>query len=177
MLNTRFIFTALFLLISNLVLPTQRTPSREYQLKAVFLFNFTQFVEWPTTAFSTNESEMVIGIMGENPFDTYLEELVSGEKINGHPVVIRYFQSIEEITTCHILFIKIEDANKQAQIVSRLKKRNIVTVSETPEFPTYGGMIRFFTMDNKIKFQVNLEASKEANVILRSKLLRLAEVF
>lgn len=164
------------LLICNMVLKGQQ-PTHEYQLKAAFLYNFTQFVEWPEGSFSKNEAPWVIGILGENPFNTYLEEIVSGEKINGHPVIINYYKNTDEIKTCHILFINLADSKQQELALAGLERRNILTVSDAPYFPQNGGMIRLFTRDNKIKIQVNLEASKAANLVISSKLLKLAEIF
>lgn len=150
---------------------------REYQLKAIFLYNFTQFVEWPPNSFSSGQAPMIIGILGKDPFGSYLEETVSGEKINGHPLLIRRYNSIEEVETCQILFINVADKNKREQIIAKLKGRNILTVSDAPDFLLQGGMIRFFTKQDKIKLQVNLEETKTANLIISSKLLRLVEIF
>jgi hypothetical protein len=173
--KARAIF-ATVLLVSSLVLSAQ-VPSHEYQLKAAFLFNFTQFVEWPGSSFATDDAPWVIGVLGENPFNTYLEEIVSGEKINGHRVTVNYYKNTDEIKSCHILYINLPDAKKQELALAGLEKRNILTVSDFPSFPQYGGMIRLFTRDNKIKIQVNLEASKAANLVISSKLLKLAEIF
>src|SRR5690349_20901076 len=62
--------------------------SKEYQIKAVFLFNFAQFVKWPSTAFTHANEPFCIGILGDDPFDAFLDETVRGEKIDGHPLVI-----------------------------------------------------------------------------------------
>ena len=151
--------------------------SGEYQLKAVFIFNFTQFVEWPASALPSDGSPFVIGILGENPFNNYLEQVISGEKINSHPIVIQRYTKIEDIKTCHILFINLADARKQEQVLAGLKERRILTISESNSFLQSGGMVRLFTKDNKIKFQVNIEATNAANLVVSSKLLRLADIF
>jgi hypothetical protein len=169
-------FLAFALLVSSLVI-TGQSPSREYQLKAAVLFNFTQFVEWPATALPTGADPWIIGVLGENPFGTYLEELVSGEKMNGHGVIINYYKRADEIRNCQILFVYPGDRKKQEEVIAGLKNRSILTVSDDPAFPASGGMIRLFTRDNKIRMEVNLEASKAANLVISSKLLRLAEIF
>ena len=153
-----------------------QTPSREYQLKAVFLFNFTQFVDWPATAFENDQSPLVIGVMGENPFGVYLEQTVSDEKINGHPLVVQYYKNTEDIKSCHILFINIRETKKLEQVLAAVQGRNILTVSEHPDFLKQEGMIKFVTNNNKIKLQINMEACKESRMVLSSKLLRLAEI-
>lgn len=169
-------YLAVPLLISQLIVSAPEQPSREYQLKAVFLFNFTQFVDWPANSFSSDQAPMVIGIVGSNPFGSYLEETVHGEKINGRPLLIQYYDTMEGIGACHVLFINVTETNKREQIIEKVKGRNILTVSDAPDFMEQGGMIRFFTKQDKIKLQVNLEATKMASLVMSSKLLRLVEV-
>lgn len=164
-------------LISNLGLAAQTPVSREYQLKAVFIFNFTQFVEWQPSSFPTDQAPIVIGILGKNPFGGYLEDIVSGEKVNGHPVSVQYYSNLAEVRSCHILFINLPEPNQMERVIQDLKDRHTLTVSDEPEFSERGGIIRLFTRDNKIKFQVNLEASKSVGLVLSSKLLRLAEIY
>ncbi|MEO8404876.1 MAG: YfiR family protein [Chitinophagaceae bacterium] len=163
--------------LNNLYLQGQVIPSREYQLKAVFLFNFTQFVDWPPASYDTEQSPLVIGILGKNPFGTYLEQTVSGEKINGHPVIVRYFENEAEAKGCHLLFLNIPESKKRNDILKALKGKSILTVSDGIDFLEQGGMIRFFTNKNKIKIQINLEASKASELVVSSKLLGVAEIF
>ena len=150
---------------------------KEYQLKAVFLFNFTQFVDWPSNSFTSDDAPLVIGIMGEDPFGSYLQQTVSGEKAKKHPVMVRRFATLDEVKSCHIMFINLDDEKKRVEATESLKARNILTVSDRPGFLEEGGMVRFMTKDNKIKLQINPEASKSANLVISSKLLRLAEIF
>ena len=153
-----------------------QAPSREYQLKAVFLFNFTQFVDWPANNFENPGSPIVIGVIGDNPFGAYLAQTVSGEKINGHPLAVQYYKNEEEIKSCHILFVNVTETKKQEQVLEEVQGKNILTVSDHPDFLKEGGMIRFVTNNNKIKLQINMDACKESKMILSSKLLRLAEI-
>ena len=157
-------------------LSAQSPVSPEYEVKAVFLFNFTQFVQWPANSFPADQAPLVIGILGEDPFGSYLKETVLGEKVNGHSMIIQHYNNVEEIKICHILFINLPETRLE-QAVESLKGRNILTVSDAPGFLEHGGMIRFFTRNNKIQLQINLEPSKEANLVISSKLLRLAEIF
>jgi hypothetical protein len=173
-----FQFPVISLLVcSAFFLSMQPLNTREYQIKAAFLFNFTQFVEWPAASFATDQSPLIIGVLGENPFGSFLEETVSGEKVNGHPLIVQYYKNIEDIKQCHILFINTSEVNKLKQVIGSLKGKNILTVSDASNFLQEGGMIRFFTKNNKIQLQINLEATKTANLLISSKLLRLAEIF
>jgi hypothetical protein len=172
----RLYIKTLLLVFGILLSASQPTDSREYQIKAAFLFNFTQFVEWPVDAFPEEGTPLVIGILGEDPFDNYLKETVSGEKINGHPLVIQHYKNIDDVKTCHILFINQAEINKPGQGVINLKGKYILTVSDGNDFIKQGGMIRFITKNNKIQIQINPDAAKEVNLIISSKLLRIAEI-
>lgn len=169
------IFITSLLAFSTLL--SAQTPVPEYQVKAVFLFNFTLFVEWDSASFDSEQAPFVIGIVGENPFNSYLEDVVKGEKVNGHPVVVNQYKNIKEITTCHILFINKAEINYPGNNLLSLKGKNILTVSDSPDFLPQGGMLRFYTKNNKVRFQINLDAAKAAKLDISSKLLRLAEIF
>src|SRR5204863_5659033 len=107
-----------------------KAQSKEYQIKAVFLFNFAQFVDWPANAFPEAQTPLVIGVLGEDPFGSYLDETVRGEKVNNRPLVVRRYRRVDEIKTCHVLFISRSEANRLEQIFSGLKGRNILTVGD-----------------------------------------------
>ena len=155
----------------------QKAVRREYQLKAIFLYNFSQFVTWPANSFSAEDAPMVIGIVGTDPFGAHLEEAISGEKMNGHPLTVERYATAEEIGTCQILFVNLHDAAKREQAIAAVKGKNILTVSDAFDFLELGGMIRFFTRQGKLKLEVNLDTTKEANLEISSKLLRLVEIF
>ena len=168
-------FIVLFSLLSFSTVQ-QPEVSQEYQVKAAFLFNFAQFVEWPADAFSEAQSPLVIGVLGEDPFGTLLEETVSGEKSNGHPLVVAHFKTVEEAKNCHILFVNLPREKKQAAILSSLKGSGVLTVSDGESFTKDGGMVRFTTEKNRVHLKINLTAVKEDNLSISSKLLRLAEI-
>lgn len=167
-----------FLFMCSALLSAQTASTvSEYQVKAVCLFNFTQFVEWPATSFPAEQSPMVIGIIGENPFGTYLEETVADEKVNGHPLIVRYYKRVEDIDMCHVLFINLNETNKIRDVITGLKGRNILTVTNQTSSSKQEEIIRFFIKNNKMQFQINLEAAKDANLTISSKLLKLARIF
>jgi hypothetical protein len=154
----------------------QSTISREYQVKAVFLYNFCQFVEWPEKAFAHADDPFIIGILGENPFDNYLEETVKGEKANGHSLEVKHFQTVNQISQCHILFINLDGKDELKKVLAALESRNILTVGEIANFTKQGGIVRFFTEDNRTRIRINLDAAKKAELTINSKLLKVADV-
>lgn len=147
------------------------------QLKAVFLFNFTQFVTWPPAAWAADESPLVIGVLGENPFGSALDEAVRGEKVGRHPLVVRHLRAIEEGGACHVLFISRSESTRLEAIVARLAGHSVLTVGDIPAFCARGGAIEMSTESNRVRLTVNLAAAQAAGLTLSSKLLRVAEVF
>jgi len=149
---------------------------KEYQIKAAFLYNFTQFIEWPTNAFPEASTPLKIGILGTDPFGKTLDDLVRDEKVSGHPLAVVRYRHVEDIKDCHILFVSQSEASRIDDILHALKDRPILTVGESENFARNGGMIRFLTEKNKTRLRINATAAKDANLILSAKLLKLAEI-
>ena len=164
------------LLSGELGLSAQAASPKEYQLKAVFLFNFAQFVEWPPQAFPDAQAPLVIGVLGMDPFGAYLDETVRGETVNDRPLVVQRYGRVEDINTCHVLFISRSEADRLEQILTGLRGRHILTVSDTEGAAVRGVMIRMITAENKIRLRINLEEAQASNLKISSKLLRPAEI-
>ena len=164
------------LLLAGLDASAQTAVSKEYQVKAVFLFNFAQFVAWPPSAFADASSPIVIGVLGENPFGGYLDETVQGEKVGNRPVEVQHYRTVDEIKTCHILFISRSEASHLEQILVSFKDRSLLIVGDGDDFARRGGMIRLATVQNKIRLIINVDAAQLANLTISSKLLRSAEL-
>lgn len=154
----------------------QTTSAPEYEIKAAFLLNFSRFVEWPPTAFTELQTPLVIGVLGDDPFGPFLTEAVKGEKNGTHPVVVEHYRTVDEAGNCHILFINYGRPEQLEQAFEILKGRSVLTVGDTQDFARRGGMIRFITVNNRIRLRVNLEATKAAGLVLSSKLLKTAEI-
>lgn len=146
-----------------------QTPTAANQIKAVFLYNFSQFVTWP----GSNQPSFVIGILGTDPFGSYLESVVEGEKVGGSNIVVQRYNDPKEVKNCHILYIT---KSNPAEVAKVFTDRPILTVGEGEEFARAGGIIRFYLDNNKIRLKVNTRLAKAANLQISSKLLRVADV-
>src|SRR5580693_5504609 len=69
----------------------------ENQVQAVFLYNFSRFVEWPPQAFAAPTDPFVIGIVGSDPFGARLDEAVHNEQINGHVLTVRRYRNLSDV--------------------------------------------------------------------------------
>ena len=152
-----------------------QTASREYQIKAVFLFNFTQFVEWPAATFTDPGEPLVIGIVGEDPFGPFLEEAIRNEKSGEHPLQLRRFPTPEQ-ADCHVLFISRSETGRLEPLLNKLTGKPVLTVSDADNAARRGVMIRFINENNRIRLRINLDAAKRAGLTISSKLLRSAEI-
>jgi hypothetical protein len=144
------------------------------QVEAVFLFYFSQFVDWPPRAFADERSPIVIGLLGNDPFRGALDQAVAGERVNGRPIVVRRLKGINGATDCHILYISSSESPQLPQILSALKGHSVLTVSDLDHFVQSGGMIRFVLIDQHVRLLINARAAQAAGLTLSSKLLRAA---
>jgi hypothetical protein len=148
----------------------------EYQVKAVFVYNFSRFVEWPPQTFTAPDEPFVIGILGSDPFGGRLDEAVRGEQIDQHPLVVRRFRNLGEIGDCRILYIDRSESAELPQVLAALDHRSTLTVSDLEAAAERGVMIQF-TMENKrIRLRINVESARAAGLTISSKLLRSADI-
>jgi hypothetical protein len=148
----------------------------EREIKAAFLFNFAQFVEWPAASLADPPAPLVIGVLGDDPFDSVLDAVVRGEMIKNRPLTVTRFRRVEDVAICHILFVSPSEAPHYALIFEALQRRPILTVGDTDGFATGGGMIRFITDKGHIRLRINLGAARGAGLTISSQLLRAADV-
>ncbi len=162
--------------LASALLLVQSPRASEYQVKAVFLFNFVQFVDWPAPAAADSERPLLIGILGSDPFGPFLDETVRGERLGARPIQLRRYRELADIGECNVLFISQSESERVPEILSALKNRHVLTVSDGDAFANQGGMIQFVTDKSRIRLRINLEAAQAANVTISSKLLRVAEI-
>jgi len=148
----------------------------EYELKAAFLFNFTRFVEWPAEAFSSASAPITIGILGEDPFGSSLDDMVANELAHGRKLTVRRYTSAEEIGPCQILFVCPGELEHWEPIAARLGKRAILTVADGSAFTARSGMIGFEMVNHHLRLRVNLAAARAAKLVISSQLLRQAKI-
>lgn len=156
--------------------PVWAAPFSEYQVKAVYLFNFGQFVEWPADAFATPSTPFVIGIVGKDPFGGMLDNVVRGESLGARPIEIARYQSADDVKHCNILFIGRAEAAKLPDTVAALRGRSILTVTDVAGGERDGAMIVLVTENNRVRMRINPTAAKASRLQISSKLLRPAEI-
>lgn len=151
------------------------TQTGEYTIKAVFLERFTRFIEWPEElAISDTLKPFDIVVIGENPFGATLDQIYTTQKIRNKKVKIRYISNLQEISSCHLLFISKSKKNNLIKILSYTMKNHILTISDTEDFAEMGVLINFYDAENKIKFEINESAVRDSGLSMSYLLLKYA---
>lgn len=172
------IFLASLSMVAGWEALAQQSISKEYLVKAIFLRNFIQFVEWPDTLFQDASSPLVIGVLGNDPFGDALDKSIRDEKVKTHPLVVKRSRRLEELKPCHVLFICKSEEGRLDQILAALAGGGggVLTIGETDGFARRGGIINLFLQDNKVRFEINKDAADRSGLKISSHLLSLAKL-
>ncbi len=192
-----FVVLVLALFVVPIVAQAQEksASSREYQVKAAFVYNFIKFVDWPKEKTADSNEPITIGIIGFKDFIKAFEPIIH-KKIKDRNISIKYFegyeklkrsqeddgrqwnQKMEALKTCHVLMFCIYNSGhieNPSRIIKALKGSPTLTVGEMDGFLESGGIINFLMVDKKVRFEVNITAARRAKLKIRSQLLRLAK--
>jgi hypothetical protein len=148
------------------------TTPDEYQVKAVFLFNFGRFVEWP----KDTRGPFAICVVGDDPFGQTLDDVVRGESVNSRALVVRRYRSARELAACDIVFVGRGDQDLLADTLAAVRGHSVLTVTDAEGAVRLGAIIVLFEENNRIRMRINLAAARENHLVISSKLLRPAEV-
>jgi hypothetical protein len=151
-------------------------PLTQYQVEAIFLFNFAKYVDWPAAAFPNVTAPITIGVVGTDPFGDNLQNIIQGKTINGRPFVIKHLASDSDLGGCQILFISDSEATRMGEVLDRAGALPILTVGEDEEFAQNNGIINFVLKDGKVRLEIDLTAAKKNKLTISSRLLAVADV-
>lgn len=147
--------------------------SPEYEVKAAFIFNFAKFVQWPESAFG-QDNELALCVVGEDPFGNALDTL-EGRTVQDRTIKLYRVETPTTVEHCHIAFIAQPKSANNDTVTARIaEKGGILTISDVDGFLEAGGTIELRLVNGKIRFGVNLDAARQAELDISSRLLRLA---
>lgn len=142
----------------------------EYAVKASYLYKFAPFVQWPPATFENPTAPLAICIAGHDPFGPALGEAVRGQRVNGHPIVVRHVETVRPGMACQILFVGGGDAEEDLHAVAH---EPILTVTDRSRGGV-GGMIQFVMVGGRVRFTIDQAAAQDSGIAISSKLLGLA---
>lgn len=147
-------------------------PPAANQVKAAFLCNFADFVQWPEG--HDGDGPVVIGILGEDPFGPHIDEAAESRSLPAHEIGIRRLESAEEATEVAILFISASEAAQLDSVLESLRYEAVLTVSDIPGFAAHGGIVGLKVEDKRVRLEINVGAAARAGLVVSSRLLNLA---
>ncbi len=163
--------------------PARAQPGKitEYRLKTAYLYHFAQFTIWPASAFndaSGVRAPFIIGVLGDDPLGTTLDELARRKTVKGRPIVVRRFKSWKNYQPCHILFLSrttLPDLRLKA--IAATASSPLLLVGESPGFAVRGATVNFYPdVDGTIGFEINIDATKQRKLRVDARVWKLARI-
>lgn len=145
----------------------------EYTIKALFIYNFTKYIEWPEQNISEH---FKIGVMGEPIMNEKLAGILQGKKIYNRAFEIKTVNTIDEVAGCQILIISKNANDKLKPVIDRYSKNEILIVTEYKNMATKGAGMNLIEKDQRMKFEMNDASIKKAGLKIASQLYELAIV-
>jgi hypothetical protein len=148
----------------------------EYKVKVAFLYTLAKFVEWPPDAFAGPSGALTICILGDDPFGSFLDEVVKAKRIAEHPLVVLRMANLPIARECRILFIAASERRRMPSVLAAAATSGLLTVGDTAEFAAQGGVIALWLDGERICLLVNLTSADKAQLHISSRVLSLATI-
>ena len=146
----------------------------EQRVKAVFLYKFAAYVDWPEAIFSQRDSPFVIGVLDADPLEADLNQVVSGRTIKDHPIVVKRLRRGDALAGVHILFIRLSSERGQDWLAAA-EGLPILTVTEDDGKHAKTGILHFVIENNRVRFEVSRDAAERNGLRLSAQLLAVAK--
>ncbi len=146
----------------------------EAAIQAAYIFNFARFTEWPSTAFPSKSAALNYCQLGKRDALTSAMGSLGDRPIQGHPLRIVQIDRIEDLKTCHLLFVAEPDAKRRGAILQALGSQNTLTISDINGFAREGGMIGLMRVGSRLRFDINRTQTQKVGLRLAADLLSLA---
>lgn len=145
-----------------------------YKLASLYIYNFTQYIDWPK---NDNSSTFVIGVYGTTPITDELRKATAGKHVGGRPISITVIKNLAEATECSILFISPSEQLNIKKISDQFKGKHILLICDKESMIRKGASISIYLDeddDYKTKFDLNKEYIESNGLFVSKALLSLA---
>ncbi len=141
------------------------------KIKAVYLYNFTKYVEWPK---EYRTEDFVFGVLGDTPLVTELKKMSASKKVLGKPISVKQFKSVSEMDKCHILFVSNKSKTDLSTIAGKIANHSTLLVTDNPGMAQKGAAINFVIRQNRQKFELNKSNAEKYKLKVSNSLEALA---
>jgi hypothetical protein len=176
-LRTKKIAGLSVLLFAAMVAPRRAHALPEPQIKAAFIYRFTQFVTWPNDAFAATDEPFIVATVGDDSLSATLRHVMAGRVVNGRPIVVVYFASVDRIEHCHLLFVPASQQGTAPAILAKVGNAPVLTVGDGDEFMNQGGGVRLFVEDGRMKFELDPDVVTAARLKPGAQLMKVGQIY
>jgi len=167
--------TKRFLILAALLFGVRaeaQSPMNESQVKAMFVYNFLKFVEWPAESHEAGDPFVVL-IIGEGPTADATEQFLESKTIGDQKVRVRRARWDQPVDGARAAFVVEPDGKRLHRILDAARSAGVLTIGEGEGFTTRGGVIALLVEDRRVRFDVDTTAAAVAGLRVSSKLLAL----
>jgi hypothetical protein len=166
-------YSLLFALaFSSLSFQQQQNFDPNAKVKAVFLYNFTRYFEWPEKMKSGN---FIIHIIGtNNSLSNELNKMATSKQVGNQKLEIKNSTGLDAAIKPHIIFLLNESSDVLKEISSKYKGKGTLIVTEKSGLAKMGSAINFVAIDSKLRFEYNKTNAVKAGLKTSDELKSLA---
>jgi len=125
---------------------------------------------------TTSQSEnFTFCIVDDDYFTETLKNVVNNRTVANKKTQIRNVSETDQMTDCNLLYIPQHSPSLNSFYINKVSKLQILTIGNSTTFIKLGGMIRFYTKNNKLKFEINNLKALDVGLKIDSQLLRLGK--
>lgn len=159
--------------VAIMLLSVHSARAQKEKFHSIFIYNFSKYVKWPD---DQDAGSFVIGVYGSSAIEKDLAEMAVSKKVNGMPIEVKQFKSMEGIDQCHIIYVASSESGKIDQIISQTNSKPVLIVTDKPGLAKKGAAINFVELDGKIKFELNQQNAESRGLKVAGALTSLAIV-
>lgn len=148
----------------------------EKQVRAQFVYNFANFVEWPEDAFAKPDSPIKVCLFGRVFFAPYLYSF-NGSLIGNRILEVSKADDMDDIRAgCHILYVGEDERVRLPTFWGQIRYIYVLSIGERQGFADKGGIVNILRTQDRVQFDVNIENALINGLFLDSDLLALARL-
>ena len=149
-------------------------PQPEQRIKAAFLYKFLSYIEWPPGALKSGTSPIVLGVLGDDDMADALQSIVAKRRIGQHPLEVRRLTESNALDGVHLLFVGGGESAALARLAPDAQRRSVLLVTDFDRALDEGSVINLVVVDDRVRFEVSLEAAERSRLKLSSRMLAVA---
>jgi hypothetical protein len=148
----------------------------ESAVKAAYIYNFMTLIKWPATAYGSQSSPVIVGLVDRDPVSNGIANTLEGQKVGNRPISVRHLRQDDAVglKECHVIFLGGEGS--PVSLATAVKGQPVLLVGDAAGFATNGGTVGFVMKNKKIKLEINREAARQAQLVIPADLLSISTV-